>query len=107
MNNLTIAQLIQSGAHDSNLDEIERALKNRRSIQQMNMRTELVRGQEIWFNDKVNPKYLRGRRCKVEEVNRVRIAVRLLNPSPGERFHGVINCPPDLLTHTKPTYAVD
>ena len=107
MNNLTIAQLIQSGAHDAELDIIENALRTRQHIKQSQLRTQLVKGQEIWFNDKVNPQYLRGRRIRVEEVNRVRISVRLVNGSQGGRFHGIINCQLDQVVHIKPNYAAD
>lgn len=107
MENLTIAQLIQSGAHDADLDAIENAVKNRRDIQQMNMRYTLTPCQEVWFNDKVNPRYLRGRRCIIQEINRVRAKIRLVNPSPRNRYQGDISVTIDLITTTKPTYAID
>ena len=103
MNQLTPLQLINSGALDAELDQIEAAVRHRRQSQIYT----LVEGQDVWFNNTVNPKYLVGRHAKVLEINRVRIVVKLVNNHPGERFQGKITVPLTIIANVKPAYAVD
>lgn len=103
MTQLTIAQLINSGAHDSELDQIEAAVRQRRQSQIFT----LTPGQDVWITSAVRTGYLRGRHCKVVQVNRVRVVLTLVNPHPGERFQGRFTCPSSILTSNKPTYAED
>lgn len=107
MNNLTIAQLIQSGAQDHELDAIEQALRSRREAKVSTMRGQLRSDQDIWLTNTTGTQYLRGRHAKVVEVNRVRAVIKLVNPRVGERFQGRFTCPLDIITDTKPSYAVD
>jgi len=98
-----LLDLIQSGSLDKELDDINRAIDNRRRSQIFT----LTIGQSVWFNSEARPQYLVGRRCEVLDINRTRIVVRIINQHQGGRFHGRITTSLNIVTAVKPNYAID
>jgi len=101
MNNLNIDQTI---AHIHSIDDEQELLKlsqaiefRRKALAQQKM-WDFKIGQEVVFNQKTRPQYLIGRRVVIEQINRSRVVVRLVDKVDGGRFQGRITTSPDLLS---------
>jgi hypothetical protein len=72
-------QALLSGSLDAHLDEMSRIIKVRQEINAPQV-WDFIEGQTIQFNNRVNPKYLRGAEAVVKKINRTRVVVDLVEP---------------------------
>lgn len=107
MNTQDIINHINSGAADADISRILAAVTSRRSIKADTMFFGLRPGQQVWFNDRVRPAYMRGRSAVIVAVNRTRVEMKMVKPRIGERFQGTFNCAPELFDTEKPSFAVE
>lgn len=87
-------------ADETQLNQIQQAVKQRKEIVLGRMVLGLNKGDKVRFNGKIRPKYLVGLEATVEKVNQKSVGVRLVedDKAAARRFgHGVIRCPISLI----------
>jgi len=91
----TLLQDILTGKYDNDLCDIHAIVSTRMEKLRNPNTTGFKVGAQVFFNNKVNPQYLRGMGATIVKVNRKRVKVKLDRPV--GRFQGIINCPTNLL----------
>ncbi len=94
MNKNELLTAINSGEFDEDLDAITTAVQRRRAANAPQA-WDFLEGQEVRLSNKANPKYLRGAKATIRQINRTRVVIDL--HSPAGRFHRGISTPPSLL----------
>lgn len=94
-----IIAAIVRGEGDSNLDGIEAALKDRRSIATRTTFFSLKAGDKVRIREQVRPKYLVGCEATIVRRNKSRLVIRFINPPNGEfgKFSGEVTVQPDMI----------
>lgn len=96
MDYLEMKQALLSGSLDAHLDEMSRIIQIRRDVTAPQV-WDFIEGQTVRFNNRVNPKYLRGAEAVVKKINRTRIVVDLVKPQ--GRFNKNITVPLTLIEY--------
>ena len=88
---------IRNGFYDEALDTINNTIQRRRNYLAADLFDEIHIGEQLRFNSKVRPQYLRGKLVEVTGKKNKNLVVKLID-GPSGRFRGDnITCPPDLL----------
>jgi hypothetical protein len=85
-------------ADETQLNQIEQAVKQRKEIVLSRMVLDLHKDDIVRFNNKIRPKYLAGLEARVEKINQKSVGVEVLDKTKARRFgHGIIRCPISLI----------
>jgi hypothetical protein len=82
---------IVKGDFDNHLDEIANAIHNRRDIVNRIKTISIPIGATVKFNDKINPKYLKGQEVTVKKVNKKTVVCDFPINESFKRFSGAAN----------------
>lgn len=94
MNKNDLLTALANGEFDDDLELISAAVQRRRAANAPQA-WDFLEGQEVRLSNKANPKYLRGAKATIRQINRTRVVIDLHTPA--GRFHRGISTPPSLL----------
>jgi hypothetical protein len=94
MNKQEFITALSNGEFDNDLDTITAAVQRRRAATAPQV-WDFIEGQEVRLSSKANPKYLRGVKATIRQINRTRIVIDLNEPH--GRFHRGISTPVSML----------
>lgn len=87
-----IVSEILSGKVDSQISEIIEAVRFRRDVIEKNKLAEFTVGDQVVFNSRANPRYLKGIKGEIRQTLKKKVSVRVSDPR-AKRFVGVITVP--------------
>jgi hypothetical protein len=87
-------------ADETQLNQIQQAVKQRKEIVMSRVISSLTKGDKVRFNDKIRPKYLVGLEATVEKINQKTVGVKVIDndKTAARKFgYGVVRCPISLI----------